>query len=1095
MFRRFSCNRKTWRTGSGFSGVRQGRRLALLAALAVGYSPCEARDDSANAANASSLHRVLTSTVQFQSLTPNDFLGACDFHLQGVVTLVDTNRELLVLQDATGALALHFKLPENSIEAGKVVSVEGDSCFPYIPGFPNYPYQPSGSEIRDSFEGPTDWGEYYLARMRGYLHPPATGEYTFWIASDNSSELWLSRSDNPTKSKKIAFIPHYSWTNPREWSKLPSQRSESIWLEAGATYYIEAIQEQTTVKDNLAAAWQGPNLPRDVIEGRYLTPWIEKNGGHSPVPTNGILREYWTNYSAGDLSMVSSSRAYESAVSVKHATIEILGQTNLPKAEAINFGQPMSLDKNFRWASVEGTVTFLGLNGEGACLELSDGNAQLLVRVAHCSAAFANSLRHSPLRVEGVCEGGYNQPEQFIPSVLWVPSEKAISRIELSNTNLIATPTAVSLKPVSTNADSAMEGFYGASGVVTFNDRVLGKDCLFVQGDRAAVAVSLKERHYQHHLVVGQSVSMGGMLLPGKYIPTLNPMSFAESGWRPLPEPILQPVQFPVPGIREGRWVEIEGVVRSVNTNGTLSICGKDGMIYLWIGQTPRNSLRAYVDAKLRVRGVLSLTMLDWPLLLIPSRNFVDVQDEAPNDPFAISVSAIGELPPDSGDYSNFRRTRVRGEITYSGKQTIFIQDASGGIRVRTLSENTGAKVGDSVEAVGFPGKNGAVRILTETLLHVTGNGQRIQPKKLDLTETVSDQQNANLIQAAGILLNQKVVGRDQLLELEEHRRIFTATLTDSSVNLPQIISGSRLQLTGVVEEGAAASAAVGYGEKAAGTSLNILLRSPNDLIVLSGPPWWTLKRTVSLVGMLLTVLVVTLLWVYLLRRRLERQQAARLAFSRQVLQGQESERQRIAANLHDGLGQNLLVIKNQARLAMQPVADESVRRDRLNKISEITSQAIEEIRQITHGLRPYQLDRLGLTQAVRAIVNRASENSPVLIASSLDDIDGIFDQESEIHVYRIVQEALNNILKHSAATEAAVVIKNQSAAISLSIRDNGRGFDINTTDFTSTRDPGYGISGIQERIRILGGALVIDSRPAQGTNISIEIPKPATKR
>jgi hypothetical protein len=130
---------------------------------------------------------------------------------------VDTNRDLLVLQDETGAVALN---PVNGvrgmgIQAGQRVSLEGSRCFPYSVGFPDFPYGTSGRELRSTFEGPSNWGEYYLSRMRGYLHPTFSGEYTFWIASDNSSELWLSSDEDPGKVKKIAFISRYSWVAGR----------------------------------------------------------------------------------------------------------------------------------------------------------------------------------------------------------------------------------------------------------------------------------------------------------------------------------------------------------------------------------------------------------------------------------------------------------------------------------------------------------------------------------------------------------------------------------------------------------------------------------------------------------------------------------------------------------------------------------------------------------------------------------------------------------------------------------------------------------------------------------------------------------------
>jgi len=243
--------------------------------------------------------------------------------------------------------------------------------------------------------------------------------------------------------------------------------------------------------------------------------------------------------------------------------------------------------------------------------------------------------------------------------------------------------------------------------------------------------------------------------------------------------------------------------------------------------------------------------------------------------------------------------------------------------------------------------------------------------------------------------------------------------------------------------------------------------------------------------GTLLATLALALLWVHALRRRLELQHAAQLAFSRQVLQRLEDERKRIAVNLHDSLGQTLMVIKNHAAVAIQGRLEPPALEQRLTEISGATSQAIEEVRQITHGLRPYQLDRLGLTQAIRASVTRASEASEskaILFAIRVEHIDGLFDKDSEIHVYRIVQEAVTNVVKHSGATEAAVVIKKRAGVVSLSIRDNGRGFDP-AKNGTRSNHLGYGLSGIAERARILGATLAIDSKPDHGTNLTVEIP------
>ncbi len=366
----------------------------------------------------------------------------------------------------------------------------------------------------------------------------------------------------------------------------------------------------------------------------------------------------------------------------------------------------------------------------------------------------------------------------------------------------------------------------------------------------------------------------------------------------------------------------------------------------------------------------------------------------------------------------------------------------------------------------------------------------RIVPNRLDLSEALSPRQDATLIVVKATLLAQKTNGDSLVLELQEQQRVFTASLAFSNGHLPNISPGSRVQIVGVCDNGSTTPFASGENQHAPRSlaSLEILMRSPSDLTVISGPPWWTWERTMTLIGTLLAVIAVTLLWIYLLRRRLERQQTAQLEFSRRVLERLEDERRRIAVNLHDSLGQILLAIKNQAVLAIQRPSGNEVIRQRLDNISSTISQAIEEIRHITHGLRPYQLDRLGLTQAIRASVSRASENSPISFAVRVEDIDGLFDKDAEIHVYRIVQEAVTNVVKHSAATEAAVVIRKRTATVSLSIRDNGQSFNA-SKPLNHSQSMGFGLSGIAERVRILAGTFNIDSRPGEGTSLTIEIP------
>jgi hypothetical protein len=145
-----------------------------------------------------------------------------------------------------------------------------------LTGNANYPNSPTGSEPRTSFEGPTNAADNYGSRFRGYVHPPISGAYTFWIASDDASDLLLSTNDSPANATRIAFVSE--WTDSRQWTKYTSQRSASINLVGGQKYYIEAIQKEATGGDNLAISWQGPGMSQAVIPGNFLSPFVPSGG-------------------------------------------------------------------------------------------------------------------------------------------------------------------------------------------------------------------------------------------------------------------------------------------------------------------------------------------------------------------------------------------------------------------------------------------------------------------------------------------------------------------------------------------------------------------------------------------------------------------------------------------------------------------------------------------------------------------------------------------------------------------------------------------------------------------------------------------------
>jgi signal transduction histidine kinase/ligand-binding sensor domain-containing protein len=218
--------------------------------------------------------------------------------------------------------------------------------------------------------------------------------------------------------------------------------------------------------------------------------------------------------------------------------------------------------------------------------------------------------------------------------------------------------------------------------------------------------------------------------------------------------------------------------------------------------------------------------------------------------------------------------------------------------------------------------------------------------------------------------------------------------------------------------------------------------------------------------------------------KNLKKRHAAQEEFSRLLLESQERERQRIAAELHDSLGQNLLVIKNWSSIGLKNPADLKTEKQ-FSEISETVSDAIEEVREIAYNLRPFQLDRLGLSKAIESMLERVFDSSAINFTMQIDNLEGFFPKEAEIAFYRIVQEAVNNVVKHSEATEAGVSVRRLENELRLLIWDNGKGFDRN---LTSPKHGGFGLTGISERARILGGKISVDSTKGEGTNLTFVI-------
>jgi ligand-binding sensor domain-containing protein/two-component sensor histidine kinase len=250
---------------------------------------------------------------------------------------------------------------------------------------------------------------------------------------------------------------------------------------------------------------------------------------------------------------------------------------------------------------------------------------------------------------------------------------------------------------------------------------------------------------------------------------------------------------------------------------------------------------------------------------------------------------------------------------------------------------------------------------------------------------------------------------------------------------------------------------------------------NPATLDLIITPKWWQ-RSWVPWFGLLMLIAIGAL--IYKVRiSKISKRQALQEAFSRELLVTQEAERKRIAHELHDSLGQELLVIKSRLDLGNfdAPVLAESVK------------DAIQQVKQISRELRPALLERIGLASALEAMIHQVSDATGLPIEHEIGEIDGLLSSDAEISIYRFVQEAFNNIVAHSDASEARLSLRPASDKLILQIEDDGRGFE--PAKVIKSKTAGLGYRGMSERAALLGGSFDCVSSPGNGTIIRAEFP------
>jgi PAS domain S-box-containing protein len=405
--------------------------------------------------------------------------------------------------------------------------------------------------------------------------------------------------------------------------------------------------------------------------------------------------------------------------------------------------------------------------------------------------------------------------------------------------------------------------------VVTYAD--FRNTDLFVQDASAGIFVN--PTNLALPLRAGQYVEVEGRTGPGVFASEIDRPHVRILGEAPLPVPRRVSGEELASGVQDSQFVEVEGTIMSAAENEgrlLLHIASRavEFPVYVLGQKTVPENL---VGAAVRLRGVSSgiynaKLQFIGAALMVPGFENLSVEGPAPADLFSIPLRPIHVVLRLSSQGAFSQRVRVRGAVTLQRLgRSLFISDGQQGVEVQT-GQTTVLKPGDQVEVVGFPAVGSYSPILKDAIFRKTGTGSPPQPVTVTAEQALAGKFDSELVRIQGRLLD---FGREaglRTLSISTDNLNFRAELEEAIAGqaLARVRVGGLVQLTGICK--------IRVDENMAPADFGLLLRVPEDVVVVQQPPWWTLARALSLVGFTGLVILSAAVWVVMLRRRVQKQ-------------------------------------------------------------------------------------------------------------------------------------------------------------------------------------------------------------------------------
>lgn len=417
---------------------------------------------------------------------------------------------------------------------------------------------------------------------------------------------------------------------------------------------------------------------------------------------------------------------------------------------------------------------------------------------------------------------------------------------------------------------------------------------------------------------------------------------------------------------------------------------------------------------------------------------------------------------------------RIRGVATLSMPgRGLFLKVDGSGLWVQT-AQPVAATPGAVIEVVGWPRPGEMKPFIRARRASVIGSTTPPEPLPLNASEALKAHHDADWLSVEAELLDSFNGPDGTTLELRDTDTVFRALISaNSKVRMPNLETGSRLRITGVSRITPAGDFILRVEDK-----LMILVGSANDVKLLARPPFWT-ARNVSILAVAVIAGLFAAIAVARNRRRRE-QETQRREFEAVL-----AERGRFAREIHDSLAQGLTSISLQLECVRDQLASNPrAAADHVEKARGFVRDSLREARRTVWNLRPLALGEADLASSLQTHASNLSEGGNITCSQQIEGTPRSLPPEHESALLRIGQEALTNAARHSGATEIHHRLRYGNGWVTLSVMDNGKGFDV-----SAMAGRGFGLTSMHERVAALGGSLSIDSRNGQGSEVSATLP------